>query len=349
MKNQAPDARGFQSQCHPSPSASRAILAALIAVGLASGCVTGEGTGGPKDVSPDTAVGTGGSSGVGGGVSGAGNGTGTDTGAGGSTGSGASSEACDGLDNDGDGTIDNVDVGGDGVCDCLRIATLGFPGQWGQGDVFTDWLHGKSLQGVEALEGAELTAERLASYQVIIVQDVREGSPGQAGKGQGIGRAYSAAEVEALHQWVRGGGGLATLTGYADSSEITNVNALLAPFGVSYGAGSILFGGGGATAPVTHWATHPLTDGVTRVGADNGYPVLGAGTVIAYEPNPGSSDVARAVEEELGHVYVWGDEWVTYNSEWTGHPDYQVSRFWLNALKWLTRSDRCQVALPEIG
>ncbi len=31
-----------------------------------------------------------------------------------------SPEVCDGIDNDGNGIIDDVDVGHDGVCDCLR-------------------------------------------------------------------------------------------------------------------------------------------------------------------------------------------------------------------------------------
>ena len=47
-----------------------------------------------------------------------------------------------------------------------------------------------------------------------------------------------------------------------------------------------------------------------------------------------------------GHLLVWGDEWITYNSEWSGHPDYQVTLFWLNMIKWLTPAKECQVAIP---
>ncbi len=302
-------------------------------------------------------TGAGGGSASGGGSGGSGGGSdssvGGSGGSGGSLGSGGSGggsngsqEVCDGIDNDGDGIIDNVDVGNDGVCDCLRVATIGFPGQWGQGDVFSGWLQSRSAQGVTAIADQVLTAELLAPFQVIIVQDVRIGNAGQSGEGKGIGRAYTSAEIDAVKQWVSNGGGLMTLTGYSDSSEITNVNSLLASFGVNYGSSGILYGGGGATAPVTHWATHPLTEGVTKVGADNGYPVQGGGTLIAWETQ-GQSDAARAVEFSKGKVFVWADEWITYNSEWTGHTDYQVARFWLNSLKWLSPINQCQVVIPD--
>ena len=322
-----------------SPRA-RGLLVALCT--LAVGCTLG---GGSDGYGPDGGAGGGSLPFGGGSVGGDGSGGG---GSGGGT-SQASSEICDGIDNDGDGVIDNIDKDGDGVCDCLRIATLGYSGEWGTGDVFSQWLKGKSFQGATALEGTVLTADVLASFHVIVVQDVREGSPGTSGIGHGIGRTYSADEIEALKQWVSKGGGLMTLTGYADSSELTNVNSLLAPFGLSYGTNSILFGGGGQTAAVTHWATHPLTEGVSKVGVDNGYPVLGGGTLIAWEPNVDESNVARAVPFELGHVFAWGDEWITYDSEWTQHTDYQVGRFWLNSLKWLPPGDFCQVAIPDIG
>jgi len=48
----------------------------------------------------------------------------------------------------------------------------------------------------------------------------------------------------------------------------------------------------------------------------------------------------------MGHVFQWGDEWITYDSEWTAHPDYQVQLLWLNAIKWLTVQGTCQVPIP---
>ncbi|MGC4120731.1 MAG: ATP-dependent DNA ligase [Myxococcales bacterium] len=257
-------------------------------------------------------------------------------------------EVCDGFDNDFNGIIDDVDVAGDGICDCLKIATLGYPGQWGNGDVFNSWLNGKSLDGAVSLGGQVLTADLLEPYQVIVIQDVRVGTAGQEGKGKGIGRRYSTAERDALKAWVEAGGGVMTLIGYSDSSEIENVNVLLGAFGLAYGNTQILPKSGGSTVPVTHWATHPTTEGLQKVGVDNGYPVTG-GTLVAWQPDQGAWDVARVATPGKGHVFVWCDEWITYDSEWESHADYQVERFWLNVIKWITAEGVCQVTLPPIN
>ena len=89
---------------------------------------------------------------------------------------------------------------------------------------------------------------------------------------------------------------------------------------------------------------HPVTAGVTQIGVDNGYPVAGSGTTIATEQG---HDLLKAQEVGAGHVLMWGDEWITYDSEWTGHPEYQVEVFWINAIKWLTPAMDCQVPIPE--
>src|SRR5688572_27866135 len=101
-----------------------------------------------------------------------------------------SPEVCDPIDNDRNGIIDDVDVGGDGVCDCLSLATLGVRGTAGVGDVFEAWLRTRSSNGVVNLGAEELTAARLAPFQVIVAQDLR-------------GRDYSDAEVAALDAWIR--------------------------------------------------------------------------------------------------------------------------------------------------
>ncbi len=242
-------------------------------------------------------------------------------------------DTCDGVDNDGNGIIDDVDVGMDGVCDCLRIATLGAEGEWGDGDIFATWLDSRSATGAANLGSRELTAALLEPYQVIVVQDVSV-----------IGREYSDAEVAAFEQWVDAGGGFMTLIGYAGPDERANVNRLLSSFGIQYGEQQILQKQGGSTVPVTEWVNHPTTDGVSLVGVDNGYPVDGPqGTVLASE---GGFNMAKVADAGEGHVFVWGDEWITYDSEWSDHPDYQVELFWVNILKWLSPEDECQVEVP---
>jgi hypothetical protein len=308
-------------------------LATLIIV-LASGCGQGGGTstggsgaGASATGSGQGGAGQGGSENVGGGFVGSG-GTGTGTGGGGSGGP----EVCDGLDNDNDGTIDNVDVGNDGICDCLRIATLGLAGEWGNGDVFATWLDTRSDNGAVSLNDQVLTKDLLDKYQVIVAQDLSK-----------MNRAYSDAEVAALRAWVDAGGGFMTLIGYGDPTERTNVNTLLGAFAMSYGAQQILPNIGGVTIPVASWVPHPVTNGVTRIGVDNGYPVEGMGQTLATEQG---YDLLKAQEVGSGHVLLWGDEWITYDSEWTGHPEYQLELFWLNAIKWLTPAKNCQVVIP---
>lgn len=236
-------------------------------------------------------------------------------------------EVCDGIDNDLNGVIDDVDEGGDGICDCLIIATLGEPGEWGDGDVFATWLDERSDIGATALGDTTLTPELLEPYQVIVAQDLR-------------GREYSDAEVDALRGWLESGGGLMTLIGYGSPDERTNVNQLLAPSGLQYDATPIL--AGSPTVPVTEWETHPVSEMVTQVGVDNGYEVVGEGDVVARE---GGFVVLRAATLGEGKVLVWGDEWITYDSEWNDHPEYELERFWLNAIKWLTPETECQVPI----
>lgn len=258
---------------------------------------------------------------------------GANSGSGATGGGNGKAEVCNGIDDDENGVVDDLDVGGDGVCDCLAIGTLGIPGTWGAGDVFDTWLNARAAEGAVALGAGELTAELLAPLQVIVAQNLSEN-----------GRAYSSAEVEALKGWIEAGGGFITLIGFSDSSERANVNALLEPYDVSYGSEQILEKGGSAsTVPITEWFTHPTTENVVLVGVDNGYAVLGEGTVVAREQG---YDVGHALEVGLGKILVWGDEWITYNSEWVDHSDYQVERFWLNVLKWSTPAKECQVPLP---
>ncbi|MEO8903675.1 MAG: putative metal-binding motif-containing protein [Polyangiaceae bacterium] len=249
------------------------------------------------------------------------------------TGGTCSPEVCDGVDNNCDGIIDNVDKNGDGVCDCLLIATLGAAGTWGQGDVFATWLSARSNNGATPLADQVLTPALLSKYEVIVAQDLHQN------------HVYSPDEVAALQGWVKAGGGFMTLIGYSPPGDSTNVNRLLAPFGMNYGNVGILPRVNGMTVPITDWTPHPVDQGVTAVGVDSGYEIQGTGTVIA---RGGGFNVGMTEDVLPGHVFAWSDEWITYNSEWTQHADYQVELFWVNAIKWLTAATKCQVPVPTI-
>lgn len=310
-------------------------LVAFATLGLPS-CSSDDGTG----VAEGGKSGGGGKSGAGGNGAGSGAGGSGGLNLGGSGGGGAgdggvvvtgNEDICDGIDNDNNGIIDDVDKGKDGICDCLRIATLGEPGTVGQPNVFDAWLAARSTYGTTQLKDQTLTPELLKQYQVIVSQNVSNN------------HSYSAAEVSALEAWIKSGGGLMTLIGYAGPSEIQNVNKLLAPYGMSYGPEQILQKSGSNTIPVTNWVQHPVTNGVSKIGVDNGYPVNGAGLVLATEQ---SWNLLRVQEVAAGKVVMWGDEWLTFDSEWSGHPEYQIELFWVNTIKWLTPANNCQVPIP---
>lgn len=238
---------------------------------------------------------------------------------------------CDGVDDDENGVVDDVDATGDGVCDCLRVATLGLHGEWGDGDFVTGWLAEHVKTPAVDLDGEPLTAERLAPFHVLLVRDIS--------LNHNPSLTFSAQEVNMLWTWVRNGGGLMTVIGYSDPDEIGNVNTLLAPFDLSYGSEPIVQGMS-TSVPVSKWFEHPLSAGITQVGADNGYPVAGSGITFAGQDD---YDVGKALTVGDGHVLVWGDEWVTYEDEWAASTTYQVDQFWRNALLWLTRATQCKV------
>ncbi len=320
--------------------ASVALLSACGGAGSGESRAAGGGAGLAGDAGAAAQGGSAGTSGAGQGgsaaTSGGAGGTFFDGGFGGSAavgGGGATgNEAlCNGIDDDGNGIVDDVDKGKDGICDCLKIATLGVAGPWGQGDVFASWLTARSDFGATDLAGQTLTSALLQDFQVIVAQNLSV-----------IGRSYAPVEADALEEWVRAGGGLMTLIGYGAPSELMNANFLLQRFGHSYGSQQILPKLGGSTVPITGWIPHPVSTGVSRVGVDNGYAAQG-GTAIAGEQG---HTLLAVSEPTSGRVAVWGDEWITYNSEWSGHPDYQVELFWVNVIKWLTPTAVCQVPVP---
>ena len=60
----------------------------------------------------------------------------------------------------------------------------------------------------------------------------------------------------------------------------------------------------------------------------------------------GDRAALEVLQSEKGRVVVWGDEWITYDSEWQDVEDQQIELFWLNILKWLSPPGECQVPIP---
>ncbi len=255
-------------------------------------------------------------------------------------------EICDGIDNDSNGMVDDVDEGHDGICDCLNIATIGHIGPWSDGgDIFASWLNQRSPLGAVALEDQVLTPELLQPFQVIVVLYVATTEARSLGDNVAPAHhPFTEAEVAAFRDWVANGGGVMTTIGYAgnEADEVVNVNLLLNAVGLGYSSTKLSLMG-----DIERWDPHPVTQGVSRIFTDDGAEPDGAmGTSLAWDAN---DRVALQVGQyESGRVVVWGDEWLTYDSEWADITDQQVELFWVNILKWLSPPEQCQVPIPEI-
>lgn len=239
-------------------------------------------------------------------------------------------ETCDGVDNDNDGKVDNLDVDSDGFCDCLRIATIGKPREAGASD-FVNWLDVRSGR-VQALNLDTITPELISGYQVLIIQDVTS-------------RKYAPAEITAIEEWVKKGGGLIAMTGYQLPDG--NVNDIIKPYGLSYSPVPVLNTDYTGSLPVKTWRDHPITKGITAIGVASGYAVEGAGEVFAEGQDLllGPQVLGRVLTHGEGKVVAWGDEWITKNSEWQNNKEYQVERFWQNLLSWLAPPKVCEITI----
>lgn len=251
-------------------------------------------------------------------------------------------ELCDGVDNDSNGIVDDVDAGHDGVCDCLNIATIGHIGPWSNGgNIFKTWLNARSPLGAVELADEELTGDKLKKFQIIVVLHADTTTIENKGITAPSQHEFAAGEISAFEGWVRAGGGVMTTIGYTgnEANEVVNVNRLLSPLGMGYSASKLDLSGN-----VSDWLAHPVSEGISNIFTNNGVEPDGpSGMTIAH----GGEKIALQVSQaDLGRVAVWGDEWITYDSEWADVDGQQVEHFWLNLLKWLSPPGECQVPIP---
>ena len=240
--------------------------------------------------------------------------------------------SCDSIDNDCDESIDNVDVGNDGICDCLNIGILGGSG-YAPNANFEAWLEDQGSAVTRTLlanNPGVVTPAFLAQFDLILVDRVV--------------RALSAEEAAALAAFVKNDGrGMITLIGYNfdnlnPAPERDRANSALAPFGLAYQGGYF----GNQVTPDFD-PMHPVSKGIVDVNFNGGIAPAdtgnqGTSTVFA-KVGATNAGIAHQTAMEGGRVIVWGDEWITFDSDWQGYMDVQP--FWVNLVSWAKPQDFC--------
>jgi hypothetical protein len=250
--------------------------------------------------------------------------SGPGSGAGGSGGAGAGGE-------DG-GAIIDFDSGSmdAGECKHLNIGIFGNPGANASSN-FQQWLEmsGTSVQRIQTTAGVTITAATVQPFDVIVLD--------------WLTRDYTSAEAAVLSAFVSAGGGVASMSGYNGTSDDWRANSLLAPLGVAYG-GPLLNG------PVTSFAAHPMTAGLTSVTFAGGYGISDLGgaastrTPIASLPQAGVN-AGYAIQMGAGRAFVWGDEWIEFDSEWSALPE--IKQFWVQVFAWISPMNACALTPPS--
>jgi len=282
----------------------------------------------------------------------------------------------------GEGEAGMVACDGGDACTCppFKLAVIGKPGKWGanpNGDPDTalqDWLNSSSA-GTAQVDNfttrTTLTPEFLAQYSVIILASLSEDS------NVGPWWTFSADEIAAFDAWVQNGGGVISLIGYSgDPGEISPVNQLIAFSGITYSADGVW---GTCADQQTCNCTHsntlsewnrtdpvvaPLATGMTFVGYELGRSIMAPsdGHVAATVGGTSNALVGKLVGK--GRVLAYGDEWVTYTSQWTGagnpsasdpscsgylpQDKYQMAQFWYNVIRWAQPAASCFMVIGPV-
>ncbi|MCA9695169.1 MAG: hypothetical protein KC636_36655 [Myxococcales bacterium] len=238
-----------------------------------------------------------------------------------------SEEVCNDVDDDCDGLIDNVDVGMDGICDCLNIALVGNEGANPSAE-FQAWLEaqGTQVDRIHTNANEPLDPATLSKYDIVILD--------------WLVRSYSAEEAKNLRDWVEAGGGVMSMTGHTNNNTVVDrPNSLIGPMGLTYNASKGFFSG-----PITNFAPHPITMGLTSISFYGGLYVdivedgIGVNTTIMTLPQ---GPVGVVQDRISGTLFIFGDEWVEFDSEWMNIP--QIKQFWVQVLAYIGPKESCLV------
>ncbi|MEZ4450232.1 MAG: DUF4350 domain-containing protein [Nannocystaceae bacterium] len=238
-------------------------------------------------------------------------------------------EICNDLDDDCNGLVDDVDEGHDGICDCLNIVILGNKGA-NPSSQFADWLtaQGTNVDRIHTTPNEVLDKDILGNYDIVILD--------------WLTRTYTPAEASTLESFIAGGGGMMSLTGFTNNQPNADVtNSLITAIGLTYNTSQGWFSG-----PVTSFVAHPITMGLTSISFYGGLFIniandgVGVNQTIMTLPQ---GPVGVAQERKNGRAFVFGDEWVEFDSQWQNMPE--IKQFWVQTLKWIGPQNSC--TLPQ--
>jgi hypothetical protein len=243
---------------------------------------------------------------------------------------------------------------------CLRLMSWGkatqagaVPGGSGM-DAIVTWLNSSStVMGAHFAEKPVITSEFLAFFDVLLLQDLSNWEISQD-------------EHELLKTWVQAGGGVMALAGFqGDSAQVLTTNQLLSFSGMNYVSitepdtaltlGACAYCVGSAYQQGGFNGEHPISEGVSLVGAYEGRSIGGSGAVVAQEYG---KILGMTSEVGAGRVFLFHDDWVTYYGQWSQaapsacseNPEcssvsppttFQMSRFWFNSLRFLSKERAC--------
>ena len=288
------------------------------------------------------------------------------------------------------------DAGKCTLCQPVRILSLGQPAKYGANSGSTDNTNAfqafmnSNTKGTATMQMLQtfthITDLDLSNYDVIILQALYTNPYDPNGLW-----TYNAADAAALHDWVNNNGGaIIAMSGYFSDTtvEIQPLNQLLAPFDITYdgdntytsndcpntpNSGTLCYCAYGSI-PFANWSSlvPDITRNLGKVGIFMGRSITCPGSdcqivgtnTVDTTAQSNIAGVAKVVGK--GRVFAWGDEWVTYTSQWgltpdpqydnattyaqcvgyTPHTSYTVPQFWYNVFRWVAQTTCLTIIVP---
>jgi len=288
------------------------------------------------------------------------------------------------------------DAGNCSLCQPVRILSIGQPAKYGANsgsadntDAFQSFMN-SNTKGTATMEMLttfkSITSLDLSKYDVIILQALYKDPYDPNGLW-----AYTDADAKALRDWVSDkGGALIAMSGYFSSTavEIQPLNKLMGAFGITFNSdttydnsacpntansGTLCYCSYGSI-PFNNWSSQipEISKNLGKVGVFMGRSIKCTGTDCL---TVGTDTVDTNIQSQVigvgkvvgnGRVFAWGDEWVTYTSQWGLEPDkqyddpvkasqcvgytpmtsYTVPQFWYNVFRWVAQTSCLTIVVP---